>query len=137
MSSDQNADPVSGLTKGGGLRFNNGKPRHGLLPPEWTDALAEVATKGAEKYVPRNWEKGMDPDFMIDSLNRHLNSFRKGERYDLGKNTVEDPGTGCHHLAHAAWNILALLSYDVRGMIPDEFFPKPLAHSTKDPQRNG
>jgi hypothetical protein len=94
------------MTKG--LRYDAGKLRMDLIPPEWEEGLAEVLTKGAEKYEPRNWELGMPWSKIIGSARRHLLKFQKGERYD--------PETGCHHLFMAAWNILALASYDVRGL---------------------
>lgn len=91
-----------------GLRYDAGKIRVELMPVEWLEALAEVLTKGAQKYAPRNWEKGMAWSKMIGCAFRHTFKFMRGERYDRE--------TGCHHLAHAAWNLLALMSYDVRGI---------------------
>jgi len=92
------------------MRYNEGKTRYGLIPSHWLRALAEVLTRGANKYGPNNWMKGMDPDFMIDSMERHIQAFRSGQRYD------EESGN--HHLAHAAWNCLALMTYDLRSMLP-------------------
>lgn len=92
----------------GGLRFDAGKIRVDLMPPEWIEALAEVLTAGAAKYADRNWERGMSHSKMVACLFRHVLKFLRGERYDSE--------TGCHHLAHAAWNALALMSYDVRGV---------------------
>lgn len=106
----QNSDEKDG----GGMRFNAGKTRYGLIPESWTRALAEVMTRGAVKYAPNNWKRGMDPAFMLDSLQRHLAAYRRGEKYD--------PESGNHHLAHAAWNALALMTYDLEGMVGDEFF---------------
>jgi hypothetical protein len=65
-----------------------------------------VLTKGAQKYAPRNWEKGMKWSKVLGPLLRHVIKFVAGERYDKE--------TGCHHLTMAAWNCLALMSYDVR-----------------------
>lgn len=95
-----------------GLRYNAGKTRYELLPPEWLRALAEVMTAGAEKYAPRNWEKGMDHSVMVGCLFRHLIAYMEDE--------VHDRETGCHHLAHAAWNLLALMSYDLRDVGNDD-----------------
>lgn len=104
------AFPVPGCPKpdGGGLRYNAGKNRIDLLPPEWTWALGDVTTKGSYKYEERNWERGMKWSIMVGCASRHVLKFLVGERYDRE--------TGCHHLAMAAWNILALMSYDLRGI---------------------
>lgn len=93
---------------GGGLRYNTGKNRLELLPPEWDWALGIVMTRGAIKYAERNWERGMSWGTMVGCALRHVAKFATGERYD--------PESGCHHLAHAAWNCLALMSYDLRNV---------------------
>jgi hypothetical protein len=93
---------------GGGLRYNANKIRLDLIPPEWPWALGDVTTKGSYKYEERNWERGMKWSHMIGCVSRHILKFLIGERYDAE--------TGCHHLAMAAWNILALMSYDLRGI---------------------
>lgn len=46
--------------KGGGLRFNSGKIRYDLMHPVATKGIANVLTKGAEKYTleyENRWEK--------------------------------------------------------------------------------
>lgn len=88
---------------GNGLRFNEGKLRYDLLEPFAMEQLAKVFTKGAEKYEPNNWLKGMEWSKCLASLKRHVAAFEKGEDFDKE--------TGCFHLAHAAWNALALVSY--------------------------
>jgi hypothetical protein len=91
---------------GGGLRYNGGKNQIELMPPEWIWGLGMVLTRGAAKYVARNWERGMKWSYLIGCLVRHTLKFICGERYD--------EETGCHHMALAAWNCLALMSYDIR-----------------------
>ena len=83
--------------------FDAGKLRFDLIPPEWESALAAVLTKGAEKYADRNWEKGLSWSRRYASARRHLNAFWRGED--------NDPETGLPHLAQAAWNCLALLTF--------------------------
>lgn len=94
---------------GGGLRFNNDKTMMELVAPEWTWALADVTTRGSVvgggQYPMRNWERGMKWSICVGCAMRHLWKFLCGERYD--------PETGCHHLAMAAWNLLALMTYDI------------------------
>lgn len=109
------ADEVLGEGQdGGGLRLNAGKLRVDLLPPEWLWALADVMTQGAKKYEPRNWELGMGWSSMIGCIFRHVLKFMAGERYDGPGYDKAKGTTGCHHLAMAAWNCLALMTYDLR-----------------------
>lgn len=93
---------------GGGLRYNEGKCRVELIPPEWPWALGMVLTRGAIKYADRNWERGMSWAYMLGSTLRHVFKFMCGERYDKE--------SGNHHMAHAAWNCLGMMSYDIRGL---------------------
>lgn len=109
------------LADGGGLRLDAGKNRLDLIPPEWEAALGDVLTQGAEKYDDRNWERGMSWSKMIGCAKRHRLKFEAGERYDLE--------TGCHHLAMAAWNLLALMVYDIRGIGEDDL-PKTATVAT-------
>lgn len=90
----------------GGLRFNDGKPRFDLLPPEALIALADHYRRGAEKYADRNWERGMDWGKCFASMERHAWAWQGGE--DL------DPETGSHHMISVAWNAFALYTYAMR-----------------------
>lgn len=85
------------------LRYNTGKIRYDLLEPYALEQLANVFTKGAEKYSDHNWLKGMDWSKMIASLKRHLASFEQGEDFDKETELL--------HIAHVAWNAMALTSY--------------------------
>ena len=93
-------------TEGG--RDDAGKARYELIPPEAEEALAEVLTYGATKYVDRNWEKGMDIGRVEGSLRRHLAAYRLGE--------VNDPESGLHHLKHALANLAFMVTYIERGI---------------------
>lgn len=97
---------------GGGLRFDDGKPRYDLIPPEAIEELARVYTVGAKKYAPRNWERGMSWGRVFGSLMRHCWKFWRGEAID--------EETGCHHMALAAWNCFALFTYDRRQIGEDD-----------------
>jgi hypothetical protein len=109
---------------GGGKRFNKGKTKMELTPPEWEWALADVTTQGSKKYDERNWEQGMDWSIMIGCMKRHINKFLAGERYDGKQFDLEAGTTGCHHLAMVAWNALALMSYDVREIGTNDLPPE-------------
>ena len=91
-----------------GLRYNKGKNRLDLIPPEWLWALGDVLTQGSKKYEPRNWEKGLSWSETLGCAKRHTLKFESGEVYDKE--------TGCHHLAMAAWNILALMTFNMRNI---------------------
>lgn len=93
---------------GGGLRYNDGKNRLDLNPPEWAWGLGMVTTRGSVKYKERNWERGMKWSTMVGCAARHVGKFLVGIRYD--------EETGCHSLYMAAWNLLALATYDIRGI---------------------
>lgn len=109
---------------GGGLRLNAVKTRVELVPEEWPWALADVTTKGSYKYAERNWERGMKWSIMKGCFFRHVFRFLMGERYDAE--------TGCHHLAMAAWNLLALMSYDIRGCVENDLPYTPEALDATD-----
>ncbi len=102
------------------LRFNAGKLRWELLPVEWQEELVKVFTKGAVKYKPENWKKSIGTEdseqFKIDRMGsalRHIAAYRKGEQLDTevieGTEAIQT-----YHLAHAAWNLLALLYYEIK-----------------------
>ena len=89
-----------------GKKYDFGKARYDLLPPEALHVLVLVYSLGARKYGDRNWERGMKYSRPYAAAQRHLWAWWRGE--DL------DPETGLPHLAHAAWNVLALLQYQLK-----------------------
>lgn len=99
-----------------GLRYNAGKIAFDLLPPAALTELATVYTRGAEKYAPNNWRLGMRFGICIGAALRHVFKFLVGED--------RDQETGCHHLAMAAWNCLAIVQYQADGVGEDDRFKK-------------
>jgi len=97
---------------GGGLRYTEGKVRLDLIPFEWVWGLGQVMTTSTAKYPDRNWERGMAWTTCVGCLLRHVFKWLAGERTDAE--------SGCHHLLHAAWNCLALVSYETRGLGTDD-----------------
>ena len=95
-----------------GLRYNEGKPRVDLLPPDALLALGEVYEVGAKKYAERNWEKGMSWQTVLGCLLRHTFKFMLGED--------RDEESGLLHSQHIAWNALALLTYQLRNIGIDD-----------------
>lgn len=86
-----------------GLRYNTGKLRYDLLHPKAQEGIVRVLTKGADKYAPRNWEKGMPWSSVTASLKRHLAAFESGEDFD--------PETGELHMDHIQCNAHFLSAY--------------------------
>jgi hypothetical protein len=106
-----------------GLRTDAGKTRWDLLPFDALEQVAQVSSFGSRKYAARNWELGMSWSRMVGSLLRHLYARMRGERLD--------PDSNLPHLAHAAWNALALCAYDLRGVGRDDL--KECAHGPIQP----
>lgn len=95
------------LTNDGmGKKYDNGKPLVGTLCrvfPHALMAIGEVIEFGTHKYpTPDNWKK-VDKAFIRyqDSMMRHY------LKHQLG--IINDEETGKLHLAHMAWNALAIL----------------------------
>lgn len=90
-------------------RMNGGKPQMDFLLdfPIFAEALCRVMELGAEKYDRDNWKLGGKPDSeYLGAAIRHLMAHKSGELY------ADD--SGCLHLAHAAWNLMALIELNVK-----------------------
>ena len=90
-------------TESKGLRFNQGKTRHDLVPAFAQEQYARVLTAGANKYAERNWELGMEWSKVLASMKRHILAFERGED--------RDPETGELHMAHVMCNAAFLTEY--------------------------
>lgn len=84
--------------------FKDKKLRWDLLPLPLIEEIVRVYTFGSIKYGDNTWQT------LHDGLNRykaallrHLVSTDKGE--------VNDPESGLNHLAHVAWNAIAMLHF--------------------------
>ena len=85
------------------LRYNENKLRYDLAPAIAQREYAKVWTMGANKYEPRNWEKGMPYSEVIASAMRHLEAIRLGEEID--------PESGLLHAAHLMCNAAILTEF--------------------------
>ena len=85
-----------------GAKLDHGKVRMGLVLDGFSDALVEVSkvgTFGARKYSDNGWKYVEDGYARYrDALFRHLFAA-----------DLNDDESGLPHLAHAAWNLLAML----------------------------
>lgn len=73
--------------------------RYDLLPPRPLRRLAIHYERGARKYAPRNWEKGLSWSRCFCSMVRHAFQWLAGDN-------VED------HLAAVVWNAFTLMHYE-------------------------
>ena len=90
-------DPVTGGAKGRKLE------RYDLVPWVAFDEVARVYGVGASKYADWNWLRGYDWSLSLGALVRHVSRFAQGEDHDSE--------SGLHHLGHAAWHCLTLMTY--------------------------
>lgn len=89
----------------------------GLVDPVALTELGNVAGFGAKKYEKWNYLGGYDYSLSYNAMLRHMNSYWSGED--------NDPESGYHHMAHASWHGLAIISYDLRGIGNDDRFIQP------------
>lgn len=75
--------------------------RYDLISPVGLRRLAETCSEGSKKYGDRNWEKGQPASELLNRTLKHVNDWIAGDR-------SED------HLAHAAWNLFALMHFEER-----------------------
>lgn len=90
-----------------GVKYDEGKLRYDLMSVQANEGLVRVLTFGANKYEPRNWERGIGFGRVFGAAMRHLWAWWRGEDYD--------PESGLHHLHHAACCIHFLQHYAVDG----------------------
>ena len=99
------SDPLGKNQHEPGAKLDSGKNRLDLVLGDFARALWEVGrvgTYGASKYTDRGWltvPNGIER--YGDALVRHYLQRKRGE--------VNDPESGIDHLAHLAWNALAIL----------------------------
>jgi len=105
-------------------RYNTGKLKYHLIPPNFLKELAKVYSAGAEKYTIRdtegnvletgedNWRNGQPWKESVGSVIRHLEKFRDGEDYDMDwpEEILKQFGPTLH-LANAAWGIASLIEF--------------------------
>lgn len=95
-----------------GVKFDKGKLRMDLLPPDVLEALAQILTDGAVKYGAYNWSKGMAWSRPYAALMRHLLAWWGGQD--------TDPESGHSHLWHVLTNAAFLVAYEQRGIGEDD-----------------
>lgn len=95
------------MTKGG-VKFDAGKVRMDLVPPEFVFAVAAVLTYGAIKYNDWNWAMGMRKGRVVAALLRHTFAYLAGSSFDDESNLP--------HTWHAATCLAMLIGGELRGV---------------------
>ena len=87
------------------MKYDQDKPPIALVPPNAINEIANVFGMGAKKYGQYNWRKDLFTTSFsrtYSSIMRHLNAFWDSED--------NDPESGQSHLAHAASQIMILMT---------------------------
>lgn len=88
-----------------GLKFDNGKPRLDLVPPEIIEAIGAVRTYGVQKYGKEYSYRQVEPKRYRAALMRHICAWLKNP---MGL----DEESGLPHLWHMACNVAFLIELD-------------------------
>ncbi len=98
----------------GPKKYDSGKLRLELIPPEFIHATARGLGYGAQKYSAGNWAVGQGFEWsrLYGALQRHLVAFWSGE--DL------DAESGNCHLDHAACMLAFLIAHRERRLGKDD-----------------
>jgi hypothetical protein len=115
-------DPLNQDLAKGGVKYDSGKERLELIPPELLFSIGKVLTYGAKKYKDRNWEVGMSWSRVFGALMRHMWAWWGGlgpttENFVFG---VVDEETKFSHLWHAGCCIAFLIAYEERKVGEDD-----------------
>ena len=113
-----------------GMKYDEGKPNLSLVFGGFNKALLDVGyigTFGARKYTPNGWK---DVENLYEryssALLRHMFAAMSTRVKD-----IYDNETGRLHLAHVAWNALALTEHMLKAIDYDKYNAEALAQSEK------
>ena len=93
-----------------------------FMPFDGVIEVSKIYEGGCATYPPRNWEKGIPLARFVDSSQRHLGKYLRGE--------IDEPHCGQH-----AWNLLSLLQthlWIAAGRLPPELCELPGIDLTTD-----
>lgn len=105
----ENKELLTNPTKA--ARFNDGKPKWGLVHYESMEPMIRVLEFGALKYAPKNWQKLMDTTEILESMQRHLAALMDGE--------LVDKESGLSHMGHIQANAM-FYNYHIKNKENDQ-----------------
>ena len=85
-----------------GLKYDDGKLRYDLIPPEVIEELARVLTFGANKYADNSWQN-------LEDFKKRYYAAAMRHRIARQKGEIRDPESGLLHLSHELTNVAFLL----------------------------
>ena len=113
-----------------GMKYDEGKPNLSLVFGGFNKALLDVGyigTFGARKYTPNGWKEVENLyERYSSALLRHMFAAMSPRVKD-----IYDNETGRLHLAHVAWNALALTEHMLKSIDYDKYNAEALAQSEK------
>ena len=116
-------------SKTGALRYNETKPKWGLVDFDALISMVRVLEYGEKKYNAHNWKKGLPYTSTIESMLRHIYAFLKGE--DI------DPESGLPHTGHIMCNAMFLDYYSQYCEdMDDRFIDEKKKNSTNEKQKS-
>src|SRR5687768_15324115 len=74
------AEDFRGFVDGGGVKQSLTTPKLplNLIPPQFTECVADVLAFGARKYAKHNWMRGMSFEEILSGIERHQKAIRRG-----------------------------------------------------------
>ena len=112
------------------MKYDEGKPNLSLVFGGFNKALLDVGyigTFGARKYTPNGWKEVENLyERYSSALLRHMFAAMSPRVKD-----IYDNETGRLHLAHVAWNALALTEHMLKAIDYDKYNAEALAQSEK------
>src|SRR6266850_5329226 len=119
----ENGETIIIDTKTGGAKGQ--KPeRFDLIPMAALEEVARVYGMGAKKYDDYNWLKGYKWSLSFGAMLRHISLWMMGQS--------TDKESGLHHLAHAAWHCLTLMSFELYQLGSDDRINRVLEKIRRD-----
>lgn len=95
-----------------GVKYDNDKPRWGLLPLDQVEHVVDILTFGSKKYSDDNWKYVENAgERYFDAMMRHIKDYRTAKERE-NEFLKYDSETGKNHLAHAICNALFLIYFD-------------------------
>lgn len=113
MELEDSAAQVSNMDRESNHKDDKEKLQWHLLPLSLIEKLVEVYDFGARKYAPNTWQNLKNgKDRFLSAHFRHLCAWQKGEK--------NDKESGLNHLQHCAWNLLAVLYYELKEEVNEQ-----------------